>query len=361
MRFEPRNTKPNPDADIERIRTEAAQWSDALRHSPDDAGLRAAFTRWQAASALHAAAFARIDAAYATALAAGPSRELLAMRSRSLSRVAALQSRRQRRRRVAGLAAAAALLLALVAIWPSDGVWQPADLQLRLRYALTGDAYYRTAVGERLNVSLGDGSRLALNTDSRVAIQYRDGQRGVRLLQGQAMFEVTRDSERPFVVHAGGRRVTALGTAFDVRLFEQRFEVTLIEGSVSVESDAPTTHSAPSLPPARLEPGERFVAAATRLPVIERADVRRAISWRDGQVIFENDPLADAVREMNRYGGPAILFGDDPSLAGLRISGAFNTGNTAGFVATLTSYFDVRVVEADERRIVLARRTPVDS
>jgi transmembrane sensor len=84
-------------------------------------------------------------------------------------------------------------------------------------------------------------------------------------------------------------------------------------------------------------------------------DVQRAISWRNGQLIFQNDPLAEAVAEFNRYGGRRIvLAGAD--LADLPISGAFRTGNTAGFIATVSSYFGLHVAERTEDRIVLARR-----
>jgi transmembrane sensor len=143
-----------------------------------------------------------------------------------------------------------------------------------------------------------------------------------------------------------------------VRVSDDRFAVTLIEGRVSVEPEAVGRNALSKRAEIRTElsPGEQLIVASTAIaPVIRKADTKRTVSWRDGQMIFQNDLLTDAINEINRYGGRRIVLADD-SLGTLRLSGAFNTGNVSGFVATLTSYFEVRVVEADDQRIVLGPR-----
>lgn len=109
--------------------------------------------------------------------------------------------------------------------------------------------------------------------------------------------------------------------------------------------------------PAQLTAGEQLVAtAADAAPIVREANVQRETSWRNGQLIFENDRLADAVKEINRYGGRRVVL-DDARLGELRVSGIFNTGNTAVFVETLTNYFPLRVAESGPDEIVLAART----
>lgn len=340
-------------------RDDAAAWSDALQRYPQDRELRVAFEQWRNASPRHAAAFDRLDRSYRQVREAGASEALMKLRSQTLARVSAHSRRRNHRLAAVASGLAATVVIAITAAWLSGGSWQQLQqMQENALHALKGDTVYRTAPGERLAVTLQDGSLLTLNTDSRAVVQYRDGTRGVNLVHGQALFEVAKDPAHPFVVTAGGRKVTALGTAFDVRVSEDRFAVTLIEGRISVEPERAASNARPSPTPVRTElsPGEQLiVAAATPAPVIKKADAKRTISWRDGQVIFQDDVLADAVQEINRYGGRRIELAD-PRLNTLRISGAFNTGNTAGFVATLTSYFDVRVVETDDQRILLAPR-----
>lgn len=339
------------------VEDQAVAWCDALIDGNDDPALCEAFERWRAEPA-HAQAYERIRRAYSTTRAAvGSSQQLMAMENEILAR-AATQSGVGRRRFAAAIAAA--LVLALVAGYAmSGGSWQELQyLKDRARYALAGDTLYRTAVGERLVVSLEDGSVLTLNTDSRALVQYHDGVRGVALMNGQALFQVAKDPSHPFVVTAGGRRVTALGTAFDVRVDDRELEVTLIEGRVTIEPEARGEKPRASLAALRTEltPGEQLVVSAkSTKPVVRKTNVERTISWRDGQIIFDNDTLAYAVGELNRYGKRKVVLTDD-RLAGMHVSGAFDTSNTGVFIDMLTAYLPVRVVEADDDRVVLGYR-----
>ena len=339
---------------------QAALWSDALRDGDAPPELRRAFEYWRDAKPEHAAAYEAIDRTHRLFRAAGNSHAPFAVEAEILARLAT--RRRHRRQGLYGLAASlVAMVVAGYAV--TGGSWNELlYLKDRARYALQGDALYRTAIGERLVVALDDGSVLTLNTDSRAVVQYRDATRGVMLEKGQALFEVAKDPEHPFIVTAGDRKVTALGTAFDVRLSDERLQVTLVEGRVAVEvvRDAASPEPAQR---AELAPGEQFILASNAKsgtvlrpePLVRKADTKRTISWRDGQIIFANDPLLDAVAEINRYAKRRVVLTDD-SLGALRVSGAFNTNNTLVFVNMLTLHFPIRIVESSEEQIVLAHR-----
>jgi transmembrane sensor len=360
----------------------AAAWSDALAERGDDPALRRNFERWYGEDIAHAAAFDRIDAAYRKLRAsiAGGAGKLRALENDTLARLAVKAKRERRRRRIRRLSMAAAAGVVVAAVtgigFVTGGSWQELRyLPERLQYALTGDTLYRTDVGERLTATLDDGTVLTLNTASRAVVDYGENTRGVRLLEGQALFEVARDQTRPFEVQAAGRRITALGTAFDVRVTGGNLEVTLIEGKVSVEDDTPepaatasTDHSQATghkpqatnhkPQPTILAPGQQLIiAAATPAEsIVREADIRRIISWRDGQILFEDEPLIYALEEINRYSKRRVVLADE-DLAELRVSGAFNASKTEVFVEMLTKYFPIRIVETDEDRIVLGHKS----
>lgn len=335
----------------------AAEWADALQHQGDDASLRQAVDRWCAEDPEHAEAFARIDRAYRVTRGIEGSAAQQRLRQQTLARVAALKRRRQRRRVGLGLAAAVVVAVGLGIRFndAARGEWQ--FQQARALHALQGEALYRTAVGEQRTVALDDGSTVILNTDSQVVVRYADTRRDLDLLRGQALFEVAHDAARPFVVHADGRTVTALGTAFDVRLAPGRFEVTLLEGRIEVaEVPSADNDDSPRTPHTVLSAGQQLLATAEiPEPVIRQTDARRATSWREGLLLFEGENLAQAVAEMNRYGGRRIEL-TDPAVGRLHISGAFKTGKPEAFLETLSWYLPIRVIDTDEQRILVGQR-----
>ena len=361
------------------IRDQAAAWSDRLRHRGGDPALRADFERWYAAHPAHAEAFIRIDRAHGLARAAAGTPAVAALEREMMQR---LSRRRRRQWGQRSLALAASLLLmttvGLLAAG-GNGFTRQAVQQLptQARHLLAGERYFHTAIGEHRAIALADGSTLTLNTGSRAVVRYGDGLRRVWLQTGQALFEVAKDADRPFVVTVRNRTITALGTAFDVRLTTHDLAVTLIEGKVEVAevavaaaegaADAPplTSHPAeggavtphPSrLTPHVLSPGQQLlIAVANPQPLLRDADIKRTTSWRNGQLIFREDRLADAIDEINRYSNRKVELAD-PALGDLRVSGIVNTGNTAVFVETMVNYYPLRVLQASEDRVVLAGR-----
>jgi transmembrane sensor len=207
---------------------------------------------------------------------------------------------------------------------------------------------YQTGVGERLTIGLADGSTAILNTASRLRVAYSDRERRLVLEDGEALFTVAKGQPRPFVVTAGGRSITAHGTEFDVRLDSRTLKVALVEGVVSVRAAADARE-------VRLAPRDVLVAEGNLTSVRSGSDLAAFVGWRDGLVMFDNATLAEAAAEMNRYlEQPRLEI--EPAVAGLRLSGAFRTGQTAAFLEALDQGFHVVVTERTPRRIVLGAR-----
>lgn len=329
---------------------QAARWGERMREPGGDADLRAAFETWLACSAAHPPAFERMQAAHALAVALADTPQLQALRQETRARV----HRRACRRRW-GFALAASLLVAIGSGWLLAQFSAPDQWSV-IPSLLAADARYQTGVGQRTVVRLEDGSVITLNTDSRIRVKYSPTRRELVLERGQALFEVAKNPARPFVVSAGDRRVTALGTRFDVLLSPRELEVTLLEGRVVVsgrEERADAARRAPT----ELRPGQQFVVSVKSPPQVRRADVRQVASWVHGQLVFQDERLVDAITKMNRYSRRKIVL-DDPQLASLRLSGAFNSGDVDAFAAALTDYFPV---ERELRRdaVVLRMRAPL--
>lgn len=215
---------------------------------------------------------------------------------------------------------------------------------------------YATAVGERSTVTFADGTLAHLNTSTNLELEFTAQERVVKLVSGQAMFDVAQDMTRPFAVIAGDRRIVAVGTIFDVRMFGDTVAITLLEGRVEVSAARGAGSAEPPIP-IRMSAGERLTASiraesASSPPLVENTDTQRATIWREGRVFFDNTKLSDAIAEMNRYSLVKIKL-EQKSLNDIPVSGMFRTGQQGSFVETLESYFPLEAVEADENLIVL--------
>jgi transmembrane sensor len=212
---------------------------------------------------------------------------------------------------------------------------------------------YRTAIGERSVIALPDGSVATLDTNSVLQLAYNDRERGIRLLQGQALFEVAKKQPRPFQVYAQGQRITALGTIFNVRVDDEKVRVALVEGIVRVRS-GPTASNAVARE-VIMTPGE-VVEARAASPLIARpADAKSAVSWRAGMLVFNDTPLGDAVAEINRYTAQPVLLGD-AAIGELRVSGVFKSSDPQRFAQIISATFALEVEQAQDGSPILKLR-----
>lgn len=201
-------------------------------------------------------------------------------------------------------------------------------------------ALHRTVVGGRSSIVLPDGSVATLNTDSVLKVAYTGAERGVRLLDGQAIFEVAKNRRRPFRVYAGDRLITAVGTVFDVRVDGGEVKVSLVEGKVQVSTVSPRAGDRPA--PIAMNPGQVLAAAPQAPPVLQAADIARAVSWREGVVVFDDALLGEAVAEVNRYTKKPLKL-SDPQIGQLRVSGVFKSGDPERFAIAMTEVFPLTI------------------
>lgn len=288
---------------------------------------QAAFCAWLDGAPEHQAAYAEIDALWSTAGELGQHPFYSGIRERAIAAADRLQTTRR--------AIAACIAAVLIGLGGGGAVYllgMPKPLATQT---------FRTAVGQQATIVLPDGSEVTLNTDTVVRTQASDGRRLVYLDKGQAFFEVAKDRRHPFVVTAAGRTVTALGTAFDVRLDDGELKVVLVEGRVRVEPERVPRAATPARTPDNAPPMATEMSAGSQLVVINDADwrltptnVARKTSWLKGQLVFQDESLADIVEEMNRYSTRKIVLVDG-KLSEHRLSGAFTTGDVHEFARML--------------------------
>jgi len=199
---------------------------------------------------------------------------------------------------VAGLAAACLLLF----------VFGPATSRLPAKLL----ADHSTGIGEQRVVTLPDGSVAWLNTDTAIDIAYTGERRRVKLLHGEALFEVKKDASRPFDVVAVDGRTTAVGTAFAVNDADGSATVTVTEGMVMVTSPDVSSGSNARDTGILLEAGQQVSYRRGAAPdVVRTLDATAATAWRHGSIVIRDRPLAEALTEIGRYhDGRIVLLGN---------------------------------------------------
>lgn len=229
-----------------------------------------------------------------------------------------------------------------------------------------------TGIGEQRLLTLEDGSRVFLNTATRVTVRYTQQQRLIELASGEALFDVSKNPNRPFIVRVGNRQVRALGTSFVVRRDPDQLAVTLVEGTVAVmrrsvdasvgvtRSDSAAastssvtsgTHSttlhavaADSADVITLKAGQRLVIARNLPAHVDTLSVEKATAWRRGQVILDDTPLAEAISEMNRYNSRRLVL-DSAAVEHVLINGLFQVGDSLSFAHAVAHSYGLRVTE----------------
>ena len=247
------------------------------------------------------------------------------------------------------------------------------SLFVTFKYNSTADsqATYTTAVGEQKTITLPDNSRVQLNTNSRLKIDYSDSHRAIYLHQGEAHFDVQSNPQRPFEVYAGSGRVRAIGTAFSVTLYEQDIGVIVTEGIVEIapeiitqlaaapsqpaEQGAPLSNAnAESEPDAnksqtptkskRVKAGNAAVFnqhSVKHIQAIADDEMQRRLAWQQGLLIFSGEPLEEVVKQLSRYTDTKILIKSE-NARNLRIGGQFQAGDTKAVFSALEKGFGLK-------------------
>ncbi|MGS2723463.1 FecR family protein [Porticoccus sp. GXU_MW_L64] len=219
---------------------------------------------------------------------------------------------------------------------------------LLVAYQFTGETEitqlaYSTKIGEQRQVALEDGSQILINTASTVTVDFQDNQRRIELQQGEAYFMVEKQPDRPFTVFTPQFKVTAIGTAFNVRL-DGSHQVIVTEGTVQVAQ-----HQSENNKTILLTAGE---SAGMGLVPEKNAAVNPDVelAWHKGILNFHRKTLQQAVTEFGRYSN-VHFYVMDPQLQQTMIGGSFKIGDTQAFMSALSESLGVTFKRVGDKRI----------
>ncbi|MDA8454347.1 FecR domain-containing protein [Acidovorax sp. GBBC 3334] len=212
---------------------------------------------------------------------------------------------------------------------------------------------YQSMPGALRSLSLADGSRSTLGSDTRISVELDRHERHIALQRGEAFFEVAKDASRPFVVQVGARRVVAVGTQFSVRRDGDKLRVVVTEGTVRLDADP---NDGKPQPPVLIAAGGIAVAGPHGVLVRSStiAEAEQQVDWRSGYLSFTDAPLRDAVAEFNRFNTRPLVLAD-PQLGELRIGGRFSWRNAEGFARLLEHSYPIRA-ESRAGQVILHAR-----
>lgn len=296
---------------------EAAEWLMCLNAGEVSEADHAAWSRWRASSPERERAWQRAELLLGKLGSLPP-----ALAMSTLDRPADPQRR-----------AAITRLAALLALVPAG--WMAFSQSERQGWL----ADYRSGVGECRELSLVDGTRVFLNTDSAIDVRFDDGQRLIRLIRGEILVQTAADNvvpSRPLRVATDQGRLQALGTRFSVRERGGRTYLAVLEGAIRVEA------AGGQAMPLVVKAGEQTDFDAHSVVPVRAVD-DAATAWTQGMLLADRMNLKDLVAELSRYGHGFIRC--DPAVAGLLVSGAFPLSDRRRTLRMLAATYPLSVTE----------------
>jgi len=341
-----------PMPDLKAIDEVAALWVMQLDEGNLAADQQVALTEWLAESELHVAAFDRLADLWGVLDAAVVLSDHKAANDRADSYRTVRSS--------SWLIAVAASILAVAVgtlILLDTNEWQDLpDIALAETQPTTT---YSTAVGEQKTIELSDGSRVTLNTNSRLEVTYSDSFRTLTLKNGEAHFQVAKNKNRPFSVKTSHGQVTAIGTTFTVRVLQHAIDVVVSEGLVSLdhpEDRAATERGIDLTLPVMVATGQAIVFNG-KTNVVEDIPshvIDSKLLWRSGMLRFTGQPLEEVLQDINRYTHLEIEI-EDRELAELPISGRLRIGDVDGMLEALQILTNAEIQRVTPTRVVLTK------
>lgn len=248
-----------------------------------------------------------------------------------------------------------------------------------------------TNMGEHQSHTMPDGSILWLNSSTAIKVNYTETFRRIKLMTGEAHFEVAKDAKRPFEVYVNDRLVRAIGTAFSVHKLNNNIEVIVSEGvvelaviddmlvvipddvkAVKVVDDLNNKKSEKrnNIPNSldnkptnikkllgKLSAGQRIsipieIENINEVVELDSSEITRSLSWRQGKLVFAGESLEDVIEEITRHTTVKIDV-LDPQLKSMRIGGQFQLGETDTLFYVLESGFGIKVNKLNSRHVQL--------
>ncbi|TQM03695.1 FecR family protein [Pseudoxanthomonas sp. 3HH-4] len=316
------------------IDAKAAEWVAREDAGPLSAEERQALQAWLSADSRHLGGYARMQAImlHCERVYRGEAHVSSSVAARPLS-----FWQRAHRWRVPAMAASVALAAVL-----------------SLYFFDQRSGMHNTRIGEISRVALNDGSVITMNTDSRVRVSFDDGRRNIELLRGEAMFDVAKDKQRPFVVSAGETRVVAVGTSFKVRRTQAALNVLVSEGIVRVEEGA--------APPIQLRAGDKALVprrAEALVQKVDESEVNRELAWRDGMIAFSGETMDEVAQEFARYSAIRIRIADTEA-AELRVVGLFSATDPIGFSRAAAQSMNLDVTQGDGEIVIRTKERKIN-
>ncbi len=373
--------KPIPFPNIVAIEEAASKWVTAM-----DRGLNSdekeALENWLEQSPIHAEYMVKLAAVWDLMDVLAPISHLLPLDTpldeveKELVRKAARQIDTRDtsdRWRDVRYAAAACLFAATIATtWlVTSAVQSPetVDLVYSDPSLSSFSATYATDVGKYSEITLPDGSELKLNTNSKLVVEYTASERRINLQSGEAFFKVAKNPNQPFRVLAGNTAVTAIGTAFNVEIAtESNIQVLVTEGKVVIDpintSELANVTNFYKLEP-DLDNGQVYLESWQQLTIDEQGNTSpiallseeqqdAPLAWQDGMLLFEGEPLSEAISEINRYTSKTFHI-TDQSIADILVGGYFKANDTEQLLVMLDRNFGIAAKHNGDR-IALFRR-----
>jgi transmembrane sensor len=307
----------------------AAEWVLAQEATNWTVQDQAAFEAWLAESDANRTAYLRMRHSWREA-------DRIGALSRTSMGVESPSERRRAWRWYVPAAAAASLLIAL----GSNLLVYRQQPSVEAQHVKA--ATFATALGAQKTVGFLDGSKVRLNTASRLRAAITTEKREVWVDEGEAFFEVAHRENRPFVVHVGDRQVTVLGTKFAVRRDGEKITVMVLEGSVRVDelvNGRPVRSSV-------IVGGDIAFTSGMSILVTKKSGprVEEALAWREGLISFDHSNLGEIAAEFNRYHARKLVV-TDPEIASLRIGGMFPSNDPESFIELLRNAYGLKITE----------------
>lgn len=314
---------------------EACRWAMLVERGPLSPQQQSEFDRWIAASTRH-------EGAYHRAKAASVHFDRLGAMAGVRNAVTAPRVPRigTHWRAIAGFVLAAGLVG--VGTW-LGGEWHPNVQSGR----------YVTDVGEMRRIGLTDGSEIVLNTASETLVAYTGNRRALRMARGETFFTVAKDNPRPFLVYVRRLIVRATSASFVIRRIDADLtHIIVTEGSIELQWTDGVKRE-----PRRLAASQQAtvgVDGVIETHAVSSDELQHQSSWLSGKIVFDGQPLHEAIREMNRYSHFRLVV-EDSALAERRIVGAFRPTDTQGFISTLQQSLDVESVSSGDTVVLHPR------
>jgi transmembrane sensor len=246
------------------------------------------------------------------------------------------------------------LTVVLLSALPGSVTWAPNEKNI-----------YETSVGEISTVALEDGSEVTLNTDSRLIVNFKQGERRVILQQGEAYFTITKNKERPFFVEVGDQEIKVIGTKFNVLKSLDLLTVSVTEGLVSVTTketlENKVAKAANSLEENRKERKTHYLSGGSvgeyskyaEFSTAQEGDaVEHRHSWRQRKLKFDNQSLKEVVLQLNRYRTKKVII-TSAQLENLKISGVFHLKNGDAILSNITAVLPVTLAYDDNKVLII--------